>query len=336
MSDYRWGIAGPGGIAERFASAIALVEGGHITRVASRSPERARAYSDEHAPGAAPGTYEELAEDPDIDIVYVATPQTRHAADTIAYLEAGKHVLCEKPFALNASEAAAMVAAAQANERFLMEAIWSRYLPAYRELVGLVGNGAIGDLVRVEADFGFRMAVSPAHRLFDAALGGGALLDLGIYPIQLCSLLLGTPDQIEAVGTIGSTGVDEQVAALLHHPDGSIGIVSASIRANTSCAGRVTGTEGWIDLPPFMHCPEHLVLNRGAGPEHINAKFEGDGLRFEIDEVHRCLEHGRSESEGMPLDESVRIASTLDAIRDSIGLVYPGEPSPDRAERGYR
>jgi predicted dehydrogenase len=325
MPDHRWGVAGPGGIAVRFANAMQLVEGGHIARVASRSPERARAYADAQANGAACGSYEELAEDPDIDVVYVATPQTRHAADTIPYLEAGKHVLCEKPFAINAGEAREMVAAARSNGRFLMEAIWSRFLPSYRSLVELVTAGAIGQVLRVEADFGFRIPVDPQHRLFDLERGGGGLLDLGIYPLQLCSLLLGTPDDVEAVGSIGSTGIDEQVAAVLHYGDGAIGIAKASIRVNTSCTARISGTDGWIDLPAFMHCPDHLVVNRGSGPERIDATYEGDGLRFEIDAVHRCLDEGLTESDVMPLDESVRLASTLDTIRDRIGLVYPSE-----------
>ena len=321
----RWGVVGPGAIATSFADAMQLTDGGTIVAVASRSAERAAVFGDRYAIPARYGDYESLAADPEVDVVYVATPQSRHEPDTLSLLRAGKHVLCEKPFALNARQAATMVEEARSRGLFLMEAIWSRFLPAYRSLVEVIGEGRIGEPLLVEADFGFRRPLEPEHRLFDLALGGGGLLDLGIYPLQLCSLVLGTPEHVVADGVVGETGVDEVVAAVLRHHGGRLGVVKAAIRVGMSCTARISGTEGWIDLPAFMHCPSSLTVTTSAGPERIDGSYEGNGLQFEIEEVHRCLAEGSIESPVMPLDETRALAGTLDAIRAQVGVVYPGE-----------
>jgi predicted dehydrogenase len=321
----RWGVIGPGIIATGFAEAMQWVEGGAITAVASRSAERAEAFGDRFDIPVRYGDYGALAADPDVDVVYVATPHSRHEADTIELLRAGKHVLCEKPFALNARQAARMAEEARNRGLFLMEAIWSRFLPAYRSLVEVIGEGRIGEPLLVEADFGFRRPVDPAHRHFAAELGGGALLDLGIYPIQLCTLVLGPIERVVADGVVGETGVDEVVTALLHHPGNRLGVVKAALRVGMTCTARIAGTDGSIDLPAMMHCPNSLTVSSPAGVEHIDASYEGNGLRFEIDEVHRCLREGHTESTVVPLQESIALATTLDAIRAEIGVAYPGE-----------
>jgi predicted dehydrogenase len=321
----RWGVVGPGAIATGFADAMAQTDGGTIVAVASRSAERAEAFGDRFAIPTRYGDYESLAADPDVDIVYVATPQSCHEPDTLNLLRAGKHVLCEKPFALNAQQGARMVAEARARGLFLMEAIWSRYLPAYRSLVDVIGEGRIGEPLLVEADFGFRRPLEPDHRLFDRALGGGALLDLGIYPIQLCSLVLGSPEHVVADGIVGVTGVDEVNAAVMRYSGERLGVVKSAIRVGMSCTARISGTDGWIDLPMLMHCPNFLTVTTSAGSERIDGSYEGNGLRFEIEEVHRCLSDGLVESPIMPLDETLDLAATLDAIRAQVGVVYPGE-----------
>jgi len=321
----RWGVIGPGIIATGFAEAMQWVDGGAITAVASRSAERAEAFGDRFDIPVRYDDYEALAADPDVDVVYVATPHSRHEADTIELLRAGKHVLCEKPFALNARQAARMAEEARNRGLFLMEAIWSRFLPAYRSLVEVIGEGRIGEPLLVEADFGFRRPVDPAHRHFAAELGGGALLDLGIYPIQLCTLVLGPIERVVADGVVGETGVDEVVTALLHHPGNRLGVVKAALRVGMTCTARIAGTDGSIDLPAMMHCPNSLTVSSPAGVEHIDAAYEGNGLRFEIDEVHRCLREGRTESTVVPLHESIALATTLDTIRAELGVVYPGE-----------
>jgi predicted dehydrogenase len=320
-----WGIIGPGGIATRFAEAMAVVDGGEIVAVASRSLDRARAFADRFAVPSSYDDVQSLVSDDRVDAVYVATPHSRHEADTLICIEAGKHVLCEKPFAINAAQAGRMAAAAGDKGVFLMEAIWSRFLPAYRALADVLAAGRIGEPLLVEADFGFRAPVRPEGRHFDRALGGGALLDLGIYPIQLCSFVLGPPDRVTADGVIGTTGVDEQVVAVLHHPGGALGVGKAAIRVAMTCRARISGTDGAIELPAFMHCPDHIVVSAGGATETIDGSYEGDGLQFEIAAAQACIEEGRTESEVMPLDESISLARTLDLVRAQIGLVYPGE-----------
>jgi predicted dehydrogenase len=218
-----------------------------------------------------------------------------------------------------------MVEEARRHELFLMEAIWSRFLPSYRTLVDVIRTGRIGEPLLVEADFGFRRPIDPQDRLFRLDLGGGGLLDLGIYPIQLCTLVLGHPEHAVAEGVIGETGVDEQVAAVLRHPGGRLGVVKAALRVGMTCTARISGADGWIDIPALMHCPNAISVTTAAGSERIDGSYEGNGLRFEIDEVHRCLAAGERESPVMPLAETVVLAATLDAIRGQIGLVFPGE-----------
>jgi predicted dehydrogenase len=325
----RWGIAGTGGIADRFASDLSLVDEAELVAVASRSSERAHAFADRYGIARRHADYADLAADPGVDIVYVATPSARHEADSLLFLEAGKNVLCEKPFALNAGQARRMVAAARHGGLFLMDAMWSRFLPSYRALTDLIGEGRIGDPLLGEADFCFRVPVDPAHRLFDPALGGGALVDLGVYPLQLASLVLGTPDRIAAVGVIGSTGVDEQVAAVLHHPGGTIGVVKAAIRVPMTCGARIAGTDGWIELSPFMHHTSSLRVINTAGRQDLDLGWDGDGIRFQVLEVQRCLNAGLLESPVMPLAETVTIVETMDEIRRQIGFAYPDERTGD-------
>jgi predicted dehydrogenase len=321
----RWGVAGPGGIAVRFAEAMQWVDGGEIVAVASRSKERAEEYGDRFGVPKRYADYDELAGDDNVDAVYVATPHVRHEADALRYVAAGKHVLCEKPFALNAAQVERMIAAARRHGVFLMEALWSRFLPAYRILADLLASNRIGEPLLVEADFGFRVPVAAEHRLFDVALGGGALLDLGIYPLNLCQFVLGNPERITADATIGATGVDEQVIAVLGYPGGAKGVAKAAIRVPMACAGRIAGTDGWIELPTFMHRPEHLLLNVNGAVERLDTGWQGDGLQFQIIDMQRRIEAGLTESPIMPLADSLGLARTMDAIRREIGLVYPDE-----------
>ena len=321
----RWGVAGPGGIAVRFAEAMQLVEGSEIVAVASRSQERADAYGDRFGVPRRYADYGALASDDGVDAVYVATPHSRHEPDTLTYLRAGKHVLCEKPLALNADQVERMIAAAREQGVFLMEALWSRFLPAYRILADLLASGRIGQPLLVEADFGFRIPVAQDHRLFDPAQGGGALLDLGIYPLNLCQFVLGNPERITADAALGSTGVDEHVIAVLGYPDGAAAVAKAAVRMPMACTGRIAGTDGWIELPAFMHCPDHLTVNSGGSIERIEAAWEGDGLQFQVIDMQQRIEAGLTESPLMPLTDSLGLAKTMDAIRRQIGLVYPDE-----------
>ncbi|HMK10485.1 MAG TPA: Gfo/Idh/MocA family oxidoreductase [Acidimicrobiales bacterium] len=320
-----WGIAAPGHIAAQFAEGLALVDEAEIVAVGSRSRERADAFGDRFGIPNRHGSYDELMADPDVEVVYVATPHAQHETVTLSALEAGKHVLCEKPFALNEAQAGRMADTARSRGLFAMEALWSRFLPAYRLLADLLHEGKIGEPLLVEADFGFRVPVMPEHRLFDLAQGGGALLDLGIYPLQLCSMVLGDPDHVVAEGHVGETGADEQVAAVLHHPGGRLGVVKAATRIALSNTARISGSDGWLELPAWMHRPTSVGVSTGNTVDWIEAGYEGEGLRFQAEEVHRCLASGHTESDVAPLDETIALARTMDDIRAQIGVVYAAD-----------
>jgi predicted dehydrogenase len=323
----RVGVVGTGMMgADHIRRLSTVLSGTRVAAVSDVDTEQAKRVAEAAGGARVHSDGHDLIRDDEVDAVLIASPGFTHAEYTLACIEAGKPVLCEKPLALNARQARRMVDAAQAHGVFLMEAVWSRFLPAYRAVADLVSSGRIGEPLVVEADFGFRRPATLEHRLFDPHLGGGALLDLGIYPLQLCSLTFGgAPDRVVADGVIGETGVDEVVAAVLHHPGGGIGVVKAAIRVALSCQARISGSDGWIDLPARMHCPDWIDVHTADGDERIETGFEGDGLRFQVDEVHRCLAEVLTESPIMPLDETLAIATTLDSIRAQLGVVYPGE-----------
>ena len=321
----RWGIASTGRVAGYFAEALTRVADAEVVAVASRAQQSADQFGDRHGISRRYPSYEALADDADIDVVYVGTPHSRHYADTLLYLEADKHVLCEKPFALNQSQAATMCETARARGRLLMEAMWSRFLPAYVELRKLVAEHRIGDVRMVTASFGFRAPLDPSHRLFALELGGGALLDVGIYPVQLAAMVLGEPDHVAAVGEIGTTGVDEQIVVVMTFSGGPIAVAEAAIRTNLPCTARISGTDGAIEVPAFHHCPSFLDVSAGGPPARVDLPFDGNGLHYQAEEVHRCLHAGLQESPVMPLSDTRAIARTLDRARAQIELVYPGE-----------
>ncbi|WP_007515124.1 MULTISPECIES: Gfo/Idh/MocA family protein [Pseudofrankia] len=335
---FRWGIAGTGMIAREFARDLTLVEDAELVAVGSRGAASAEAFGAEFAVPRRHGSYEALAADPDVDIVYVASPHPAHLAHTLLFLGAGKHVLCEKPLALNAAQAGEMAAAAAAAGRFLMEAVWSRFTPGYRVMRDLIGNGEIGDVLLVEAEFGFRAPFDPAHRLFDPALGGGSVLDIGIYPVQFAHLLLGAPDDVTAGGIVGSTGVDEHVVAVLRYDAGALAVATSSLRADLPGTARVTGTRGSLEFPASMWAPEVLLVRTRAAPVRIGGEADGSagerrietpltgiGLHYQVRHVHDRLRAGHLDSDVMPPAESIRVATTLDRVRAVLGVRYPGE-----------
>lgn len=332
---FRWGIAGTGIIANGFAEALGRLPDARLVAVASRSQEKADAFGEKFGvpAGRRYGSYEGLAADDGVDLVYVASPQSHHREHTLLFLESGHGVLCEKPFALDAGEAADMVAAARRHGQFLMEAMWSRFLPAYVRLRELVAEGAIGTVLSVDADFGFPFPYDPAHRLFDPALGGGSLLDLGVYPVSLASMLLGEPDRVTATGRIGETGVDEQIAILSGYDSGAFAVAKSSIRSQLACTARIVGTEGHVELPLLMHCPdEFTVQSRGtierlvlpAARDGDGEETAGGGLHHQVRHLHERLTAGHSESDIMPLAETVAVMRILDTARAQIGLSFPG------------
>lgn len=321
----RWGVLAPGSIAHKFAEGLRALPDATLTAVGSRSRERAETFARKFGATRVWGSYEELVRDPEVDAIYVSSPHTRHAEHTLLALGQGKAVLCEKPFAVNARQARTMVEAARRAGVFLMEAMWTRFLPSMVELRKLLAEGVIGEPRMVLADFAFRCDGNPASRLMSPALGGGGLLDVGIYPISLAYMLFGAPEAVTGFAAIGATGVDEQASAVMRHPGGRIATCTFGVRTSSPHAGLVLGTEGSIDLGRGWWSGKELVINTSAGARTVDPARVGNGYNYEAAELGRCLGAGLAESPVLPLDESVRIMETLDELRRQWGLKYPGE-----------
>ncbi|MFF5482785.1 Gfo/Idh/MocA family protein [Streptomyces sp. NPDC012935] len=333
----RWGILATGGIAAAFTADLVDLPDAEVVAVASRSQDSADTFAERFGIPRAYGDWNALAEDGDIDVVYVATPHSAHRVAAGLCLEAGHNVLCEKAFTLNAREAEELVALAKARGSFLMEAMWMYCNPLIRRLKALVDDGAIGEVRHVQADFGLAGPFPPAHRLRDPAQGGGALLDLGVYPVSFAQLLLGEPSDVTARAALSAEGVDLQTGALLSWDSGALASVHCSIVGGTATSASVTGSGGRIDVPHGFFFPDRFVLHRdGRDPEEFTAD-PADGarssLRHEAAEVMRALRAGETESPLVPLDGTLAVMRTLDAIRDRVGVRYPGEaPEGDAGE----
>lgn len=314
-----WGILGVGRIAGDFAEALRVLPDAELVAVGSRSPQRASRFGRRFGVPRCHGSYQHLADDPGVDVVYVATRHPWHCPATLLCLSSGKHVLCEKPFAMDADQAARMVAAARERGLFLMEAMWTRFTPAMAEVRSLLAGGAVGDPLLLTADVGWHRAVDPASRLFAARLGGGALLDLGVYPVSLASMVFGPPSTVAAVSAPASTGVDGQTAVLLTHGGGGLAALSCSLRADTPVRAAVAGTAGRIEIPFWINPTRFTVHAAGAEPVRREFGNTGNGMEHEAAEVIRCLRAGEPESPVLPLDETVAVMRTLDQVRARIG-----------------
>ncbi|MFE6171727.1 Gfo/Idh/MocA family protein [Streptomyces sp. NPDC056464] len=332
----RWGILATGGIAAAFTADLVDLPDAEVVAVASRRQDSADAFAERFGIPRAYGDWSALAEDGDIDVVYVATPHSAHREAAGLCLEAGRNVLCEKAFTLNAREARELVALAKARGSFLMEAMWMYCNPLVRRLKALVDDGAIGEVRHVQADFGLAGPFPPSHRLRDPAQGGGAPLDLGVYPVSFAQLLLGEPSDVTARATLSAEGVDLQTGALLSWDSGALASLHCSIVGGTATSASVTGSGGRIDVPNGFFFPDRFVLHRdGRDPEEFTAD-PADGprnsLRHEAAEVMRALRAGETESPLVPLEGTLAVMRTLDAIRDRVGVRYPGEaPEQERA-----
>ncbi len=321
----RWGILGTGGIAHKFTTGLSVLDDAKAVAVGSRTPMAADKFADEFNIPRRHASYEALANDPEVDAIYIATPHPFHKDNTIMCLNAGKAVLVEKPFAINATEARAMIDVARSKHVFLMEAMWTRFLPAIVRAHELIASGAIGEVRMLNADFGFRTNMNPKGRLFDLELGGGALLDVGIYPLSLASALFGNPKTIASAAHRGVTGADEQSAYLLSYDDGQLALLSSAGRTNTIHEALIYGTDGYIHIPDWWHA-QKLILNvNGKPPETLDIPHLGNGYAHEAIEVAQCLRAGKLESATISLDESLSIIQTMDTIRAQWGLTYPSE-----------
>ncbi len=326
MSPVRWGILGAGSIAGRFAEALAALPEAETLAVGSRSQNSADRFAEAHGFSRAYPTYEDLAADPDVDVVYVATPHPFHAGNVELCLLAGKAVLCEKPFTMNAAEARRIVGIARKQNLFLMEGMWTRFFPLMERLRKVIADGTIGEPRLLTVDFGFRAEPDPSSRLFDPKLGGGAMLDVGVYCVSFASMVLGPPVRGTGYAHLGETGVDEQFSVALEHGGGRLSAITAGTRTATPHEATVLGTEGYARIHSPWWRPEAMTICRpGREDEVVREPTEENGFRYEAAEVVRCLGAGEKESALLPLDETIRVLETMDEIRAGWGLRYPGE-----------
>ncbi len=320
-AEIRWGVVGPGRIAENVLPDFAHVPHARVTAVASRSQQRADAFAGRHGIPRAHGSYAAILADPDVDVLYVATPHAQHAALALAALRAGKALLVEKSFTATTAGAREVVDVARETGVFTMEAMWTRFQPAVVALRELIADGAIGEVRSVQADLGVAREYDPADRLFALELGGGALLDLGVYVVSFAQMLLGTPQRVLATGSTFPTGVDAEVGLLLGYDDGRSATLLTSLRNALPGQARVFGTRGWIDVLPRFHHPDTIVLHRaGAEPETITRPQLGVGYAHELIEVTDCLRAGRTESTVMPLADTLAVQDVLGQAADQLGV----------------
>ena len=322
----RWGIAGTGVIAHAFAMDLALLPHAEIVAVGSRSKESANDFADGYGIPHRHVGYEALVADPHVDAVYVAVPHTAHEEVTLTAIAAGKAVLCEKPFAVNAAQAERMIDAARVAGVFLMEAMWVRFLPHMIALREKLAAGKIGQIRSLIVDRGEVLSSDPKHRVLDPALAGGALLDLGVYPVSFASMLLGTPDRVAAMSTPAVTGVDAQTSMVFGYQSGAHALITTTLDARTPNMASITCAKGRIEMPQWTAGMQPLRLCRLDGTsEDLEFPYEGKGLRFQAEEVGRRLHAGETQSPVIPLDETLSIMRTMDLIREQIGLRYPFE-----------
>ncbi|MEV6830945.1 Gfo/Idh/MocA family oxidoreductase [Amycolatopsis sp. NPDC051102] len=309
----RWGIMGTGGIAGAFAQDLKLTESGVVAAVGSRTVESAGRFADQHDIDTRHGSYEALASDPGVDVVYVATPHPMHHANARLALEAGKPVLVEKPFTMDAGEARDLVDLARDKGLFLMEAMWTRFLPHVRHIRELLPQ--LGDIVTVSADHGQWFAEDPAFRLFAPELGGGALLDLGIYPVSFASMVLGAPERVAAMVTPAFTGVDAQMSMLFGYASGAQAVLTCTLSAVSPTTAVIVGTDARIEVDgPFYAPASFTLVPREGERRRFEYVDEGRGLRHQADEVALRLAAGDTESPLMPLGETVSIMTTMDQV----------------------
>jgi predicted dehydrogenase len=333
MKNYKWGIIGPGKIARKFAAALPLAGNAKLHAVASRDGRRAEEFAREFNAARHYDSYEALAKDPDIDAVYIATPHAFHCEQAILCLNHGKPVLCEKPMALSQPQVRQMIEAARRNNTFLMEAMWTRFLPHMEKISKLISEGQLGEIQYIRADFGFAGPYHTGNRLFDLNLGGGSLLDIGIYPLFLCLFLLGEPQQILATGALAPTGADMSAHAILQYSTGASAVISSTFACQTSITAEIAGTGGIIQIPAAWYKNDQFTLRRPAPagspastviePETFQLEPMVNGFEYEIRELMTSVDKGLIESPGMSHEFSLLLSGTMDEIRHQIGVVYP-------------
>lgn len=313
MKTYKWGIIGAGHIANKFAEGLKVLPNAELYAIAARSYERAEAFRANHGFNKAFGSYEEMLADPDLDIVYISTTNNLHFEHTIMSLEAGKAVLCEKPLASNSKEVEVMIHKAKEKNIFLMEALWSRFLPCMKEFKKQSEIGAIGKPLLLQCDFGFIAPFDPDRRIYNLDLGGGSIPDIGIYPIYLSLLLFGRPTSIQATSVPAPTGSDWTTSILFKHTNKEISMLCSSFEMQLNNEARLYGDGGRLTLHRMFHMPTKLTLDQNRGSEiEISINSTGNGYNYEAAEVMRCLDEGLIESPDLPFSFSLDLMEVLD------------------------
>lgn len=325
IKEMRWGILSTGLIADQFTRDVQRLSDHKVIAVGSRSLDKANEFADRFSIKNRHGSYLELFNDPEVDGIYVATHHPLHARDTIAALNAGKPVLCEKPFAMSYEETKAMVDKAREKNLLLMEAMWARYLPHMVRIREIINSGVLGEIISVRADHGQWFKLDPEFRLFKPELGGGALFDLGIYVVSFASMVLGTPERVTARSTKAFTGVDGQTSIILEYKSGAQAILTATNLAATPNRAIIVGREARIEIDRTFYAPTtfRVINNKDEIIYGWDKKYVGHGLREEAAEFARCLRSGEKESPMMPLAETLSIMKTLDEVKSQIGLTFP-------------
>jgi predicted dehydrogenase len=316
-----WGVVGPGRIAEGVVADARHVPGAEFVAVASRSAERAAAFAAKHGIARIHDSYQAIVDDPDVDVLYIATPHPQHRAVALAALRAGKAVLVEKSFTVTPEATREIVDVARSSGTFAMEAMWTRFHPVVVQLRELLADGVIGDVRSVQGDLGVTAPEDPTDRFYNPDIGGGAVFDLAVYPVSFAQMVLGTPDSVTARGILGPTGVDIEESVLMGWDDGRSASVFCSLRSPSPGQFRIFGTGGWIDVLPRFHHPQTIVLHRkGAEPETITEAATGGGYSHELIEVTACVAAGMGESTVMPLADTVAVQDVLGEITRQLGV----------------
>ncbi|MRX10429.1 gfo/Idh/MocA family oxidoreductase [Pseudoduganella sp. FT25W] len=325
----RWGILGTGKIAKAFATALRDTPDAKLVAVASRAVDSATKFGQEYGAERFHGSYQALADDPDVDVIYIGTPHPMHHENALMCLNGGKAVLVEKSFTMNRRQAEDIISLARAKNLFVMEAMWTRFMPSVVEAKRIVDSGEIGKPANVTADFGFTADVGPEHRLFAPELGGGALLDLGIYPLSMSSFFMGAVTGVRAQAEMAATGVDMQTAFTLTHEGGGVSSCACSLRSRTPTELTISGTKGFVRLHDRFHNTDTITVTLVDGASRnertLSLPKSGNGYTHEAQEVGRCLRAGLIESPVMPHAETLALMGTLDDIRAQIGLRYPAD-----------
>ena len=323
----RWGIIGAGNISSTFATALNSMRDVKLAAVASRNLNRAEEFAKKFGIDKAYGSYEELAADPEIDVIYIGTPHPEHKENAALCIKHGKAVLCEKSFTLNEKDSLYLTTLAAEHRVFLMEAMWTKFLPVTRKVKEWLKEGRIGELRHIRASFGFYTEFNPDSRLYNPELGGGALLDVGVYPITYVIHMVDClPEQVLSSAVIGKTGVDERNVILMKFPQGILAELSSAVSAEIGYDAEIIGDKGRIYVPRFWCAEEAMLYNsRNELEETIEFPFQVNGYVHEAEEVNRCLREGLLESTLLPLKDTLSIMRIMDGIRSEWGLKYPGE-----------